>query len=61
MTDSERGLALSQARTVLEQEQAYYREPTELEVRGKRLHGLGLSAPTLERLFEANARACYAL
>jgi predicted TIM-barrel fold metal-dependent hydrolase len=61
MSDAERAAALLQTRTVLEQEQAYYRRGGLQHVRGKRLQGLGLSEATQQRLFEANARACYAL
>ena len=61
MSDDERRAALAQMRSVLEQEQAYYRNAGAVPVRGKVLQGLGLSHDTARCLFEDNARNCYAL
>jgi len=61
MNETERGRALTQMRSVLEQERAYYSESGALAVRGQKLRGLGLSKATQRALFEDNARRCYAL
>lgn len=61
MSETDRQAALQQVRLVLEQEQAYFQTEGSVFVRGRELSGLGLSASTARRLFEDNARSCYAL
>lgn len=61
MSDEQRSEALSHVRQTIAAEQSYYREAGEVQVRGKRLPGLGLSAATQQLLFEDNARRCYGL
>lgn len=61
MSTDERARSLAQVQSVLEQEQAYYRQSGLVQVRGKQLPGLGLSPATQQRLFETNARSCYGI
>ena len=60
MSADERRVALARVRLVLEQDQAYYRTAGPLRLRERQVHGLGLSESTACRLFEDNARSCYA-
>lgn len=61
MSEDERRAALERVRCVLEQDQAYYRKAGQLWLRERQVQGLGLSESTARRLFEDNARSCYAL
>ncbi len=61
MSEAERSAALGHVRQVIEQEQAFYRGAGPQHVRGKLLPGLDLSPATQHKLFEDNARRCYAL
>lgn len=60
MSEDERCAALGRVRLVLEQDQAYYRQAGPLWLRERQVQGLGLSPSTAQRLFEDNARSCYA-
>lgn len=60
MSAEERQAALARVRLVLEQDQAYYRQAGLLRLRDREVQGLGLSQSTARRLFEDNARGCYA-